>query len=56
MSNIEIKQGTAYRTKVIGMEGIREIQVTSILTNVVTCVDVETKESYVARICDLEQR
>lgn len=55
MSSMEIIKGADYKAKVVGMEGIRTIRVNTILQNVVTCEDIETKMNMVAKICDLKQ-
>lgn len=55
MSSFKIKKGEIYRARVVGMPGVREIRVNTILTKVVTCEDIESKMNMVARIRDLEQ-
>lgn len=54
MNTFEIKKGEKYNAKIVGMTGTRKIRVNSILVNVVTCEDIETKMNMVAKICDLE--
>lgn len=49
----ELVKGQRYLSKVIGLEGVREIRIHSILTKVVTCEDIQTKKNQVARICDI---
>lgn len=49
----EIEKGKLYKAKVVGFSIIREIRVNTVLTNVVTAQDIESKINVVARICDL---
>ena len=54
MDRLEIEKGKCYKAKVIGLEGIRKVKVTSIHTNVVTCRDEKSRQNVVAKISDLE--
>ncbi len=54
MEKTTIEAGKRYRAKVIGANGIREVEAINVMNNVVVCRDLKLKQNVVAKITDLE--